>query len=328
MRRLSLAFVSAQILLCVLIWAAGPAQAGGGLRPVDLGVMQYAYAVSTPVARATDINNFGQVLAISSVYPQQWFGASIWQPDQANSISGQLLDQKILVGTTPRNAGQINDAGEIASVGQLFTPAVPNSLSGSVRAWSATLPNRLGFAATGSASQLFRIDRDANQVLLDDASTIGDVAPWAINDAGQIAGYHLATSGLKPFLWTPDSPAAISGTMRQLPMPFSRHTDLEVFLNQRGEVVVTAVPWTLFPDTATATYLFRPGAPNSPDGTVLSLDDLLAEPNVQVMDLNNRGQMLAWFYEADGTVRGEWLLTPDDATGLYDRFRIDNLPAM
>jgi len=138
----------------------------------------------SPAGRS--INNFGQVAG------QDWStsppSAFLWTPTAANQPVGSLID---LAGNS--GAKGINDRGQVvgaATVGTgtgaynqafLWSPAIPNGTGGTVAAF------------LGSAG-----------------SVASNSYAWGINSFGQIIGFISSTSS--PYLWTPSSPNASTGT--------------------------------------------------------------------------------------------------------------------
>lgn len=307
--------------------AFAKADAAVSLRAIEVGLIQYGPAMGRESAYAISINDHGQVIGRSEEdFEQRWGVGMLWQPTAARATTGTLHNATDFFGTHNPNRGYrpngLGERGEVRiSSGRLFVPDVPNGLTGQVlNNWTASMPNANGVAVDADSDGLYRVDLAGNRTAVAGAPVGADVDTVGINTSGQIFGYTNAAQQ-PAFVWTPDVPNGLTGSFVTLNMPAMRGSNADFYFNNAGQIVKTLnLPDVV--DNATSTYLYRPGPGG---GTVVGLDDLLGVPAVTVFDLNDAGQMLAYFYEADSFRLGNFLLTPD-GNGGFDKTRLDLLP--
>ena len=73
-----------------------------------------------------------------------------------------------------------------------------------------------------------------------------------------------------------------------------------------------------------SSYLWLPPTADQSDGTLVDLPTRLGTPVVELIDVNDVGQLLVGLYDANSGVLGYYLLTPDEAAvDGYARLRLD-----
>ena len=135
-----------------------------------------------------------------------------------------------------------------------------------------------------------------------------DLEPWGMNSKGQVSGRVISTQ--RPFLWSPTSPNATTGSSIVIPVAGSTGGAAES-INAYGQVAGTSVRAN---DTGAA-FLWTPTTPNGTTGNAV---DLIPALNVSGHGINSRGQVVI----SDNTVSlgGAFLwspTTPNTAVGGY-----------
>jgi len=97
---------------------------------------------------------------------------------------------------------------------------------------------------------------------------VGSLVPFsggglgtAIDDRGQIVGASLGPQGMLPFLWTPDTPNASSGTSVAIPAPPGVSSlNMTMSINSYGQVIGS--------DDSGLSFFWTPSTPNGTTGTL------------------------------------------------------------
>jgi probable HAF family extracellular repeat protein len=258
---------------------------------------------------ANAINAYGQVVGQSDALSNSAF---LWQPTTANGTTGSLID---LGPSSPISATGINDFGQIVACtrcvptqlgpwsSSLWTPASPNSPSGTWTTLSAPSLNGILFAALGinSSGQVVGTDPVAtgSQIALWSptapnsssgmAVNLGDLpgvpengTGWGINAYGQLLGNgNIVGSSTRAFLWSPTTPNGTSGSMVEL-------VNVDSFggaINDAGQVALTK-------NGVANLFLWNPTVPNGPTGTVSDLGKLPGATQTGPRSMNASGSIV------------------------------------
>jgi hypothetical protein len=306
-----------------------PSNVAAAFRAVSMGVQEYAHAFEPTSSYALSINDYGQVISISEEsYVQDWTLGTLWQPTSANATTGTFHSIYDVFGVTPPNRrgptfNYLTEGGHLVdNRSRVFTPSAPNSRVGTVSLVADSdrsfRLDRAGYYYELSGGRLDRIDSAGNRQAYATTTLGVNASIQGTNTRGQVLIGN-ADNPLKFELYTPPAAGQSGGSTLPLPMSFIRGVGPTAYLNEKG-TVITSLSWLEVGYQKTSAYLFDPV-----DGQVVSLDELLGVPHVDVLDLNDRDQILASFYEDDARRLGNYLLTPDGQGG-YSRLRIDTLP--
>jgi uncharacterized membrane protein len=158
------------------------------------------------------------------------------------------------------------------------------------------------FSWAGAASV---VDTAPAAYSITDLGTLGgatDSQAFSINNYGQVAG----SSNADTFLWTPDEPNGITGSMTDLGPSISAFETIKV--NDDGQVIFYS----------NGTFLWTPAEPNGTTGSITDIGSLAGGIRVRGIGLNNIGQISGYGYP--GVC---FLWTPDvpnGTTGTFNRY--------
>jgi probable HAF family extracellular repeat protein len=287
---------------------------------------------SGPPGWAYGINSLGDVVGEIAT-TDEGVRAFLWQPTEPNGTVGTLVKLPNLPGTQVSSASSINDAGII--VGQshgsnlisralVWQPATANTsdfelveldVMHSDESGNASSINNFGQIVGSVGGHAFLWQPDNGRWSAFDLGDLPGGLDWSIandiNEVGQIVGESSGLAGRVPFLWTPSSPNATTGTLKALDVGRggSRHISA-VAINNASQIVgiieqYTSSPpyridWSAFywDPVAGMVDLNRHLEPASGDGWNL----------FRAMDINDAGQIVG-VGTHHGRGRG-FLLTP------------------
>jgi probable HAF family extracellular repeat protein len=192
------------------------------------------------------INSFGQVVGTSSA---DTGGAYLWTPTTPNGTVGSMVNLGSLPDSSQSNGRGINRPGQVVG-----GATVPNGIHAFL--WSPNAPN----SSDGSMVDLGDLPGGTE-----------DATAFAINDVGQVVGYGHAPSGVRAFLWSPNSPNGSTGSTIDLgDLPGGSDSSDAFSINSIGQVV----GWGSTPAGQRA-FVWSPATPNGSSGNMADLNTML-----------------------------------------------------
>jgi probable HAF family extracellular repeat protein len=269
-----------------------PSWAAAAYTITDLGLLPGFRTVDASEAYA--INAQGQVAGMTrgtniGLFPQN---PTVWSPTTPNATDGGLLDLATGDYAPPRQsfATGINDYGQVIGESTfgggsfLWTPSSPNGQAGTI----VDLGNLPGGSFSGRASD--------------------------INSRGQVVGQGTVETPayMRPYLWSPTTPNASTGTMVDLgTLPDYSLYSYANGINSSGQVVGKSSS-----ENANRAFLWTPDSPNGETGSMVDLGSLGgAYDGGEGMDINDRGQVVGTAHRPEGFPVKAFLWSPDTVNG-------------
>ncbi len=192
----------------------------------------------------------------------------------------------------------INDAGQVAGSGHVWTPVSPGATTGTLQPLPVTAggtqARAYGINENGVAVGLLKNGAGYNRAIVWTPDGLGgfaatDLVPsalyaWAydISDAGHITGsvQNAAAAQTRAFRWTPSAPGATTGTLQDLGTLGGTRSDGHA-VNSHGAVVGTS----LMPDGRSRAFIWTPAS------GMVSLGLLPGALDSYALDINEAGQV-------------------------------------
>jgi probable HAF family extracellular repeat protein len=228
-----LAIVTVTLCLCL---AHGTRRTHAQPALVDLGTL------GGDVSHSQGINAIGQVVGYSFLAGNEIQHAFLWTPDVANGTTGTMVDLGALGGNSSIAYG-INDVGVVVGSSNspdfdrhafVWTPLAPNAVagqmidigtlggpeseardinnSGQIVGWS--------FVTNPATSELetHAFLRMPGGAMVDLGTLLGPESyAMSVSEDGKVTGWCADASRVyRPFLWTPDQPNGMTGTIQDL----------------------------------------------------------------------------------------------------------------
>jgi probable HAF family extracellular repeat protein len=269
--KLGLGISANAVIACSLILPLSHAHGASLYSVMDLGSLAGPAGTSSAGA----INAFGQVTGISAALPSgSPRHAFLWTPGPAG---GSMIDLGNTINASAEVYGYaINNSGQVA--GEIYAP------HGHPFLWSPGL--------SGGA-----------MVDLGDVNTQGSERDYAagLNENGSAvgAGFNFSGSGWQSFLWKPQTPNGISGSL--FPLGAGELSDI----NNSGEIA----------GTGSIAFLWKPTTPNGTVGTRFPLGMLQGRTLSSAAAINDAGQVVGSSGNASSTTNHAFLWTPSTPNG-------------
>ncbi len=254
---------------------------------------------------AFGINSVGQVVGISSATADYQGGtAFLWTPPSIHPVMRPMTSLGTLPNFSYSRAYGINGVGQVAG----FCSNATDWSTGEAFLWTPAIAH----GTNGTITDLGVLQGYTNSYAR------------AINNYGQVAGVCDNGPGTTStvFLWTPDSPNAMTGTMIDLGTLPGNLSSYVYGLNNDGQIVGVSSSTAHWPGSADyisdgTAFLWTPVTANAATGSLLGLTNPLNDPYTYAFAINDDGKVaMQGFYDSSASDFDSFLWTPDAANGM------------